>query len=70
MAIELDIGRATATPLPRMSRGRIGAQALAQATRQLAVMLGAGLPVVSGLRLLAEQADRSRLRLPYPAQGR
>ena len=25
-------------------------------------MLGAGLPVVSGLRLLAEQADRSRLR--------
>src|SRR4029453_9258172 len=62
MAIEIDSGRPTATPHTRSGRGRIGAQALGQATRQLAVMLGAGLPVVSSLRLLAEQADRPRLR--------
>jgi type IV pilus assembly protein PilC len=62
MAIEIDSGRRTVTPRARTRRGRIGAQALAQATRQLAVMLGAGLPVVSSLRLLAEQADRPRLR--------
>jgi type IV pilus assembly protein PilC len=36
-------------------------QALALTTRQLAVMVGAGLPIVQSLRLLAEQADRGPL---------
>jgi type IV pilus assembly protein PilC len=65
MAVEVDIvppARAALAPGVHRGRRRVGAPALALATRQLAVMLGAGLPVVSSLRLLAEQADRAQLR--------
>lgn len=50
--------RAPALGLHRRVRGK----ALAAATRQLAVMLGAGLPVVHSLQLLVEQAESGPLR--------
>jgi len=43
-------------------RRRVGVRALAVTTRQLAVMVGAGLPIVHGLHLLAEQTESSALR--------
>jgi type IV pilus assembly protein PilC len=46
----------------RAIRRHVRPEALALATRQLAVMTGAGLPIVRGLQLLAEQAERGRLR--------
>src|SRR5262245_31442203 len=39
-------------------------RALAVTTRQLATMVGAGLPIVQGLHLLAEQAEGTSLRRP------
>jgi type IV pilus assembly protein PilC len=48
-------------PLPKLRR-RVAPDALAGATRQLAVMLGAGLPVVRSLQLLVEQAESGPLR--------
>lgn len=65
MAVETRLVASAATVSPagvRSARTRVGAQALALATRQLAVMIGAGLPVVRSLQLLAEQADRGPLR--------
>ena len=53
---------ASRAPSGRRGRRRVGAPALALATRQLGVMIGAGLPVVTSLRLLAEQGDRAPLR--------
>jgi type IV pilus assembly protein PilC len=52
---------ASRSSIPRL-RGRVSARSLAGATRQLAVMLGAGLPVMRSLQLLVEQAERGRLR--------
>lgn len=49
------------SPLLRLRR-RVSARSLAGATRQLAVMLGAGLPIVRSLQLLVEQAERGPLR--------
>ena len=43
-------------------RRPVGVRALAVTTRQLAVMVGAGLPIVHGLHLLAEQTESSALR--------
>ena len=43
-------------------RRRVGVRALAVTTRQLAVMVGAGLPIVHGLHLLAEQTESRALR--------
>src|SRR5262249_24881687 len=43
-------------------RRRVSARSLAGATRQLAVMLGAGLPIVRSLQLLVEQAAGGTLR--------
>jgi type IV pilus assembly protein PilC len=43
-------------------RRRVAVRALAGTTRQLAVMVGAGLPIVHGLHLLAEQTESSALR--------
>jgi type IV pilus assembly protein PilC len=43
-------------------RRRVRGGALAVTTRQLATMIGAGLPVVQGLHLLAEQAEGPILR--------
>jgi type IV pilus assembly protein PilC len=43
-------------------RRRVSARSLAGATRQLAVMLGAGLPIVRSLQLLVEQAQGGPLR--------
>jgi type IV pilus assembly protein PilC len=48
-------------PAPGLRR-RVAAKALAGATRQLAVMLGAGLPIVRSLQLLVEQAEGGPLR--------
>jgi type IV pilus assembly protein PilC len=47
---------------PAILRRRVRSQALAVTTRQLATMVGAGLPIVHGLHLLAEQADGAMLR--------
>jgi type IV pilus assembly protein PilC len=43
-------------------RRRVAVRALAVTTRQLAVMVGAGLPIVHGLHLLADQTESSALR--------
>src|SRR5262249_57928587 len=43
-------------------RRRVSARSLAGATRRLAVMLGAGLPIVRSLQLLVEQAESGPLR--------
>jgi type IV pilus assembly protein PilC len=71
MALDLSAIRAT-TAAPALSpradepmlrlRRRVGTKALAIATRQLAVMLGAGLPIVRSLQLLVEQAGSGPLR--------
>ncbi len=62
MAIELPRSvPAIATPAGGRRR-RVPTTVLALATRQLAAMLGAGLPVVGSLRLLAEQSERVALR--------
>src|SRR5262249_18652306 len=47
---------------PAILRRRVGSRALAVTTRQLATMVGAGLPIVHGLQLLAEQAEGATLR--------
>jgi type IV pilus assembly protein PilC len=47
---------------PAILRRRVGSRALAVTTRQLATMVGAGLPIVHGLHLLAEQAEGATLR--------
>src|SRR5262249_4541814 len=65
MAVDLCLASpAPAEPASGRSRRRrrVNAQTLALATRQLAVMIGAGLPIVRSLQLLAEQADRGPLR--------
>jgi type IV pilus assembly protein PilC len=65
MAVEVCLASpAPAAPAAARGRGRrrVRAQALALATRQLAVMIGAGVPVVQSLELLAEQADGGPLR--------
>jgi len=65
MAVDLCLA-SPAPAEPASGRGRrrrrVNAQTLALATRQLAVMIGAGLPIVRSLQLLAEQADRGPLR--------
>ena len=71
MALDISAIRTTiATPAAESPRRaptlglhrRVRGKALAAATRQLAVMLGAGLPVVHSLQLLIEQAESGPLR--------
>src|SRR5262245_13259040 len=60
LAVQLPVTRDTTGAVPQ--RRRVSDRALASAVRQLAVLVGAGVAVVDGLRLVAEQADERRLR--------
>jgi general secretion pathway protein F len=53
--------RAAGFALPRLGE-RVPTQELAAATRQLATLVGAGLPLVQALAALAEQTERETLR--------
>ena len=50
------------SPLDRPLRRRIGARALATATRQLATLVGSDIRIEEALRLVAAQADATRTR--------
>jgi type IV pilus assembly protein PilC len=69
MAVEL-VPIAHSPAIPGGRRRRVPTQALALATRQLAIMVGAGLPVVRSLHLLAEQADGGPLAKTLRAVAR
>jgi len=63
---ELNEEQAAAARRPGLTLARLGervsTQELAAATRQLATLIGAGLPLVEALGALAEQNDRQQLR--------
>jgi general secretion pathway protein F len=57
---------ATGTALPgagRMSRGRVSVRDIAMMTRQLSVLLRAGMPVVEALNAMVDQTSKQRLRM-------
>ncbi|MGH0032057.1 MAG: type II secretion system inner membrane protein GspF [Myxococcota bacterium] len=59
-AAEPSLGRRAAIRLPALQR--VPPLDLAMATRQAATLLGAGIPLVEGLRALTEQVDNPRLK--------
>lgn len=58
----VDKGGATSRPWRSLLQRRVPARALADATRSLAVMVAARLPLVDALRTAARQTDHDRLR--------
>lgn len=53
---------AASVDLKKLMRGRVDAEDLAVTTRQLATLIGAGIPLVDALTALVDQVDHARLK--------